>query len=252
MCPTPSNDENLGSIPDERPNFPTTDWTLVMRVHEGAEVRRAALEELCGLYWYPIYAFLRRRGFAPHDSEDLTQGFFVKLLEDETFAAAQADQGKLRTFLLSSLNRYLVDQNRRQRALKRGAGQQTIAFDALRAEERYALEPLDHRDPAWLFTRTWAYLLLEGVRAQLRETFVETGRAGVFEALLPFLILDDAPPSYREVAHRLESSETAVRLLVFRLRSKFYDLLRQEVARTVGSHSEVDGELEWIRSILRQ
>lgn len=252
MCPSPADDDNLGSVPDARPSFPTTDWALVRRVHEGADIRRAALEELCTLYWYPIYAFLRRRGFPPHDAEDLTQGFFVKLLEDETFEAAQAEQGKLRTFLLSSLNRYLVDQKRRQQALKRGAGRQPIAFEALRAEERYALEPTDHRDPAWLFSRAWAQLLLAEVRAQLRESFVETGRVGVFEALLPFLLLDDAPPSYREVARTLDSSETAVRLLVFRLRTKFYELLRREVARTVASAGEVENELQWIRSVLRQ
>jgi DNA-directed RNA polymerase specialized sigma24 family protein len=232
------------------PDFPTTHWTLVMRVREGGVTRQSALEELCGLYWYPIYAFLRRRGFPQHDAEDLTQGFFLKLLGDETFDAADADKGRLRTFLLSSLERHLADQQRRQFALKRGGGQQLIAFDELRAEERYALEPQDHRDPEWLYTRAWAHLLLDGVRDRLRANFAETGRTEVFEVLLPFLLLDDAPPSYRDVAHHLDASETAVRLLVFRMRANFRDFLREEVARTVSTPAEVAGELTWLKSVL--
>ena len=221
-----------------------------MRVREGGAVRQTALEELCGLYWYPLYAFLRRRGFPQHDAEDLTQGFFVKLLHDETFDAAQSDKGRLRTFLLCSLDRHLADQQRRQGAQKRGGGQQIIAFEELRAEERYANEPQDQRDPEWLFTRAWAQLLIDGVREKLRATFVETGRAGVFETLLPFLLWDDAPPSYREVAQQLDASETAVRLLVFRMRAKFRDLLRDEVARTVLAPQDVAGEMEWLKSVL--
>lgn len=252
MSTPPVNPAPSALEPKAGPDFPTTHWTLVTRVRQGGEIRRAALEELCGLYWYPIYVFLRRRGYPQHDAEDLTQGFFVKLLGDETFDAAQADKGRLRTFLLSSLDRHLVDQMRRQGALKRGAGWQIIAFDELHAEERYTSEPLDHRDPEWLFTRAWTHLLLQSVRDKLREHFAETGRVGVFEALLPFLIMEDAPPSYRDVAEKLDSSETAVRLLVFRMRAKFRELLREEVARTVSSPEDVEGELEWIKSILAQ
>lgn len=252
MEPPAADNEHSVDAHVSRPNFPTTNWTLVILVREGGEVRRAALEELCGHYWYPIYVFLRRRGYPRHDAEDLTQGFFVKLLGDETFDAAQAEKGRLRTFLLSALDRHLVDQKRRHGALKRGAGWQIIAFDELRAEERYTSEPMDHRDPEWLFTRAWTQLLLESVREKMRESFTETGRAGVFEALLPFLIMEDAPPSYREVAEKLDSSETAVRLLVFRMRSRFRELLREEVARTVNAPEDVEGELEWIKSMLAQ
>lgn len=223
-----------------------------MRVREGGLVRRAALEELCGLYWYPIYAFLRRRGHPQHDAEDLTQGFFMKLLGDETFDAAKVEKGRLRSFLLSSLECHLVDQRRRQGALKRGGGVRLIAFEELHAEERYTLEPLDHRDPEWIFTRAWTQLLLDGVRQKLRDTFAETGRAEVFETLLPFLVLEDTLPSYREVAEKLDSSETAVRLLVFRMRGKFRELLREEVARTVNGPEDIENELEWIKSMLAQ
>ncbi len=244
------NPDAAPSVPVSVGQFPTTHWTLITRVREGGAVRRTALEELCGLYWYPIYAFLRRKGYTPPDAEDLTQGFFLKMLGDETFASAQAEKGRLRTLLLSALERHLVDQKRRQGALKRGAGWQILAFDELHAEERYLLEPADHRDPQWLFSQTWTRLLLESVRTSLREHFVETGRAEVFETLLPFLLMEEAPPSYREVAVRLDSSETAVRLLVFRMRNQFRELLREEVARTVSDAGEIDGEMDWIKSVL--
>jgi RNA polymerase sigma-70 factor (ECF subfamily) len=250
MAPT---DDDSNPPADSRapgPDFPTTHWTLVTRVRQGGVVRQAALEELCRLYWYPIYVFLRRRGHAQHDAEDLTQGFFAKLLHDQSFDAADVEKGRLRTFLLSSLDRHLADQQRRQGALKRGGGHQIIAFEELNAEERYCLEPQDHRSPEWLFTRAWAHLLLDGVRGKLRETFADTGRAVVFDALLPFLLMDDAPPSYREMARQLDSSETAVRLLVFRARTKFRELLRDEVARTVLAPEDVPGEMEWLKSVL--
>ncbi len=250
MIPSRADNQCPAGLPGPRPEFPTTHWTLVTRVRQGGAVRQAALEELCALYWYPVYAFLRRRGHAQHDAEDLTQGFFLKLLHDESFDAAQADKGRLRTFLLGSLDRHLADQVRRESSQKRGGGQQLIAFEEMSAEDRYAHEPQDQRDPERLFTQAWAHLLLDGVREQLRETFAETGRAGVFEALLPFLLGDDAPPSYREVAVKLEASETAVRLLVFRARAKFRELLRDEVARTVLAPEDVNGEMEWLKSVL--
>lgn len=247
----PGADEHFAAgAPAPAGDFPTTHWTLVARARQGGPVKQAALEELCGLYWYPIYAYLRRRGYPQHDAEDLTQGFFLKLLNDETFEAADGEKGRLRTFLLHALNCHLADQHRRQGAQKRGGGQQIVAFEELHAEERYALEPQDRRDPEWLFTRAWAHLLLDGVREKLRDNFADSGRAGVFEALLPFLLGDAAAPSYRDVARQLDASETAVRLLVFRMRAKFRELLREEVARTVLAPQDVAGEMEWLKSVL--
>ena len=133
----------------------------------------------------------------------------MKLLNDETFAAADGEKGRLRTFLLFSLNRHLADQQRHDGRQKRGGGEQIIAFEEMNAEERYAHEPQDQRDPERLFTQAWAHLLIDGVRGKLRESFEETGRVGVFEALLPFLLGYEAPLSCREVALKLEASETA-------------------------------------------
>jgi RNA polymerase sigma-70 factor (ECF subfamily) len=221
-----------------------------MRVREGGAVRQAALEELCRLYWYPIYAFLRRRGLSPQDAEDFTQGFFLKLLAEESFSLADENKGRLRTYLLHHLKRHLFDRNRFDGARKRGGGAHTISFDEMQAEERYAHEPLDERDPESLFTRAWVNDLLAGVREKLREEFQDADRPQMFEALLPFLLLDDNLPPYREVATKLRATEVSVRLMVSRLRAKFRDRLREEIARTVATPEDVAGEMEWLKGVL--
>jgi RNA polymerase sigma-70 factor (ECF subfamily) len=232
------------------PEFPTTHWTLVTRVREGGTARHAALDELCRLYWYPIYAFLRRRGMSPQDAEDHTQGFFLKILAEESLSVADETKGRLRTYLLHHLKRHLFDRNRFDGALKRGGGASTISFEEMDAEERYAREPLDKRDPEWVFTRAWANELLAGVREKLRGEFEDAERPAIFEALLPFLLLDDDLPPYRDVAARLRATEVSVRLMVSRLRSRFRDLLREEIARTVEAPEDVAAEMEWLKGVL--
>jgi DNA-directed RNA polymerase specialized sigma24 family protein len=250
MSPRADDESLLEDLPRPGPAFPTTHWTLVMRVREGGTVRQLALEELCRLYWYPIYVFLRRRGYPQEDAEDFTQGFFIKLLGDESLAAVEQTKGRLRTYLLQHLKRHLADQKRFDGALKRGGGLKTISFDEMRAEERYAREPADLRDPEKLFTVAWANELLAGVREKLREDFVAAKRPQAFNTLLPFLLLDDDPPSYREVASQLQATEISVRLMTHRLRAKFRDLLREEIARTVEGPAEVAAELEWLKGVL--
>lgn len=230
--------------------FPITRWTLVEKVRRGGEEARLAREELCALYWYPIYAFLRRHGHTREDAEDLTQGFFVKVLTDETIEAADRSKGHLRTFLLQVLKRHMVDEHRRGAAVKRGGGQRALSFDAMNAEERYASEPADTRDPEAVFTRAWAQELIAGVRVRLRDEFQESGRGDVFETLLPFLLWENDPPSYNTVATKLNASEASVRLLVFRLREKFREQLRREVSRTVETPEEVAGEIAWLQGVL--
>lgn len=221
-----------------------------MRVREDGVVRQAALEELCRLYWYPIYVFLRRRGYPQHDAEDFTQGFFVKLLADESLAAVEEGRGRLRTFLIQHLKRHLADQKRFEGALKRGGGLPVISFEEMHAEERYAREPRDLRDPEMLFTAAWARELLAGVRHRLRADFEAAKRAEAFDILLPFLLLDDDPPSYREVSAQLQASEASVRLMVHRLRARFRDALREEVARTVANPGDTAAELDWLKGVL--
>jgi RNA polymerase sigma-70 factor (ECF subfamily) len=246
----PSPDNSADRVPVSGPEFPTTHWTLVMRVREGGAVRQSALEELCALYWYPIYVFLRRRGYPPHDAEDFTQGFFIKLLADESLSAAEEGRGRLRTYLLQHLKRHLADQKRFDGAQKRGGSAHTISFEEMRAEERYAHEPQDERDPELLFTRAWANELLAGVREKLRADFEAAKRPQGFDVLLPFLLLDDDPPSYREVALQLRATEVSVRIMVSRLRGKFRELVREEIARTVEGSAEVEAELEWLKGVL--
>lgn len=230
--------------------FPVTRWSLVEKVRQGGPEARVAREELCSLYWYPFYAFLRRHGHNREDAEDMTQGFFLKVLADDTLEAADQAKGKLRTFLLQVLKRHLVDERRYDAALKRGGGERIISFEEMNAEDRYAREPVDTRDPEAIFTRAWAGELLAGVRLRLRDEFQESGRGDVFETLLPFLLWEEEPPSYNKVAVKLNASETSVRLLVFRLRAKFRDQLRREISRTVETAEEVESEVAWLRGVL--
>lgn len=230
--------------------FPPTRWSLIERVREGGDSSRAAINELCRAYWYPIYAFLRRQGRRKEEAEDATQGFFVKLLADDSLSAASAESGRLRTFLLAVLKHYLVDLYRVEGAQKRGGGREMVSFDAMEADERYAAEPIDNQNPETIFMRAWAGEMLAGVRGKLRDTLAASGRAEHWDTLLPFLLWDAEPPSYRDIAAKLGSSETAARLLVFRLRTKFRDLLREEVSQTVTGAGQADDEIAWLRSIL--
>lgn len=240
-------------VTDDRPSageFPTTHWTLVSRVRHGGDIRKEALEDLCRLYWYPLYIFLRRQGHSQQDAEDLVQGFLVQLLGNFTFEAAESQKGRLRTFLLHALRLYLVDRQRHQRRLKRGGDVEGIAFEAMDAEERYANEPQDIRDPELLYAAAWASKLLGEVREKLRAEFADSKRPRMFELLAPFLMLDEDPPSYEEVARQLNATEVSVRLMVSRLRAVFRAELRRAVAQTVESPSELEAELRWLRAVL--
>ena len=250
MEPTGPEDDEPISATGPKADFPATHWTLIRRVRAGGWSKQAALEELCGLYWYPIYVFLRRQGYRREDAEDLTQGFFLKLLDDDNLALADAAKGRLRTFLLQNLKRHLADQERHRSAVKRGGGLKKISFETLQAEERYAREPVDTRDPERLFVHAWANELLASVRERLRVKFSDARRPGTFEAVLPFLLLDGDPPSYREVAIQLRATELSARLLVCRLRASFRQTLVEEIARTVESPDEIAAELNWFKSAL--
>ncbi len=231
--------------------FPSTRWTLVHTVQakNGDESARA-LEELCKSYWYPIYAYLRRSGRTEHDAQDLTQAFFQRLITEEALLNAEQEAGKLRSWLLGVLRHLLSDQGRHDAAKKRGGRIPHVSFDELGAEERYALEPAGVSDPDALYTHVWAQDLLAGVRQKLREAYTAAGREEVFDLLLPYLMWDKEPPSCRELAQMIGSSEVATRLLIHRLRVKFRSLLHAEVAQTVMSPDEIPAELAWLQSVL--
>lgn len=231
--------------------FPTTHWTLVQIVQAGSpEDAARALESICARYWYPIYAFLRRSGRGQHDAEDLTQMFFARIVSEEAIRAVRREQGKLRSYLLGALKRVIADHLRHASAEKRGGGRTHVSFDQMAAEERYACEPQDTHDPEWLFTRAWAHELFASVRQKLRESFAATGRAEMFEAMLPFVTCDDAPPSQRELGQKLGMSGTAAGVAIFRLREKFRALLREAIADTVLTPEDVPAEMAWLQAML--
>lgn len=241
----------MPSDPNRNSSFPTTHWTLVQTVQNGAPADAAkAMEAICQRYWYPIYAYLRRKGFGPHDAEDLTQAFFVELISEETLQAARRERGTLRSYLLGVLQRILADHARYRAARKRSSDLPVISLEELHAEDRYGSEPQDTRDPEWLFARAWAEEVFAGVRGKMREAFTAAGKAEVFETLLPFMTCEDPAPSQREIASKLGATENAAGILVFRLRQTFRELLQEEIAATVLDPEEIPAEMAWFQKML--
>lgn len=231
--------------------FPTTHWTLIQAVQEGTPQEAAqALEVICRDYWFPIYAYLRRSGRNPHDAEDLTQAFFERLISEDAIKDVRQERGRLRTFLLTVLVHLLSDHGRHHGALKRGGSQVVVSFDEMEAEERYAREPQDLRDPEKIYLHAWASDLLRGVHEQLRAAFESEGRLEMFRALEPYLGSEETQPPYEELSMKLGSTPGAVRLLVHRLRKKFRELLERETARTVMKSEDVAEEMAWLKRVL--
>ncbi len=226
--------------------FQTTRWTLVERANGALDAEAAAaLATLCDAYWYPIYAFIRRSGHAPHDAEDLTQGFFARLLEKDILAAANPAKGKLRTFLLTCVRNYLHNEHARATSERRG-GPQLTSYDPAWAEERYAAEPLDDLTPDRLYQRRWALTVLEFTLQVLEQEYSADGKRELFAALRPCLgFTKEKAPNYVEIAARLACSEGAVRTHVFRLRQRWREILFQQVSITLDdpTSDEIKGEL---------
>lgn len=231
--------------------FPETRWSIVSsaRHAEDEERARRALSELCEMYWFPLYVFVRRRGYPVADAEDLIQGFFLRLLERGDFAAADAQRGKLRSFLLAALKNYLAERHKHDTAQKRGGKFGPISFDAAEAEERYKLEPMDESSPDRLFEKRWALTLLENILENLREEMANANKLEQFAVLQPFLAWNSAEGSYGSAAQRLGTSEGAVRVAVHRLRKRFAELMRQQIADTVGP-AEVEDELAYLQRVV--
>ena len=214
------------------------------------EDSREALGSLCRDYWRPLYYFARRKGHSPEDAQDLTQGFFAKLLRNESFADADPVKGRFRTWLLRSLEHFLRSEYRNASAQKRGGGQALVSWDAQEAEERYALEPAGGHSPAHLFERRWAEVLVYGGLVRLRAEFSEDGRATVFDALEPHLWADETATPYAELSGQLQMQAVALRVTLHRMKRRFSDLLRAEVAATVSEDIAVEEELAHVRRTL--
>lgn len=230
-------------LPGENNRFATTRWTLVLAAgRKSSPQAQQALETLCGEYWYPLYAYVRRKGHSIEEAQDLTQSFFAHLLEKEALQVADPQRGKFRSFLLSSLNHFLTNQWRRETAQKRGGGRQIVSLDFDEGEKRYRLEPADPATPETIFQRRWAMTLLEKAISQLQQDYRSSGRENLFEQLKGFLGGGDNVP-YNEIAQQLEMTEGAVKVAVHRLRQRCRQALRDEIGQTVAAPEEIDEEL---------
>ena len=233
---------NPGPPLEGAPSFATTHWSVVLTAGQQESPDAAkALEQLCRAYWYPLYVYVRRHGQSPHDAEDLTQEFFARLLEKKYLRLADPDRGKFCTFLLKSLKHFLVNEWEKARTQKRGGGQCFIHLDANIAESRYAAEPVQALTLDQVYEKRWAVTLIEAVLARLRESYATAGQLTVFEALKAFIWGEQTTLSY---------AEGAIKVAVHRLRARYRELLRAEIAQTVATPGEVNEELQHLISVL--
>jgi RNA polymerase sigma factor (sigma-70 family) len=231
--------------------FMTTHWSLVLAAAGTEDTHsREALAKLCQVYWYPLYAFVRRQGHGPHDAQDLTQEFFMRLLEKDYLGDVDRSKGKFRSFLLAALKHFLSKEWARAKTLKRGGGHTLVPLDALSAEDRYRREPEDNATPERLFERRWALTLLDHVLTRLSEEYDRTGRRAMFEQLQGCLTGDSDLLPYAELAARLGLTEGAVKVAVHRLRQRYRGVLRDEIAQTVADPAEIDDEIRQLFSAL--
>lgn len=210
---------------------------------EGSSQAVAAMQELCGDYWYPLYAHIRRRGSTSHDAQDLTQEFFAQLLSRHDLAQVGREKGRFRSFLLASLQHFLANQRKKANRLKRGGGQIIVSIDPASAEDRYAREPSHDLATDKLFERRWAMTLLDQSIDRLRHEFVSAGKLPLFERLKVYLTSGENGPAYADVAAQLGLSESAVKMAVSRLRKRYRQVLRAEIGRTVAGPDEIEGEI---------
>ena len=206
---------------------------------------KEALAELCRLYWYPLYGHIRRYGFSPHDAQDLTQGFFLDILEHKALARADQQKGKFRSFLLASLKNFLSNERQRAQCLKRGGQIQFVYVDFNDAEDRYGKEePAESLTPEKIFDARWALALLSEAKTRLKQEYIDNGKIVVFDVLKGFVdpVSSSTLPSYEEVAKQLNVGAPAVKTLIHRLRKRNAEIVREEIMRTVSDDADVEAE----------
>lgn len=232
------------------PRFATTRWSLVLQAKERPLVGgNDALADLCRAYWYPIYALFRRRSRDLHEAQDLTQSFFAKLLEKAFLDSVDPERGRFRSFLLAAVNHFVANERDRQNAIKRGGKQVVLsfegpAFDWTSGESKYQREPGHHLTPEREFERQWALAVLDRVLQRLRDEYLDLNKLSLFETLQPYLSTDREQARYADAAEKLGATESAVRVATHRLRKRYRDLLRNEIAQTVASPNEIEDELQ--------
>ena len=243
-----TNGQTMHTLPGPS-QFPTTRWTLVVAAGDPhRKEARSALVSLCENYWYPLYAYLRRRGYPADQAQDLTQEFFIRVLEGRYLDRADPEKGRFRAFLLTSMKFFLADEADRNRAQKRGGGT-VLSLEFSSGEDRYQREPAHDETPERIFERRWALSVLDRVVEKLRNEFVQHGRSEHFERLKVFLLgQSDAP--YAALAREMNTSEGALKVAIHRLRKRYRELFRQEIADTVADSAEVEPELRFLAAAL--
>jgi RNA polymerase sigma-70 factor (ECF subfamily) len=237
--------------PSPSPLFNTTQWSAVVSASgDTSPEAQRALEQLCVTYWYPLYAHVRRQGYSVEDAQDLTQEFFARLLERKYLRLADKNRGRFRTFLLTSLKNFLINEWNKANREKRGGGCQVISLDTEQTETRFRAEPADNRTPEKAFARRWAMVVLDRVLDQLQAELVADGKGLVFEELKSSLSGEEGESSYAEIGLRLGMTEGNLKVTVHRLRRRYRELLRSEIARTVEDPSAVDDEIRELLTAL--
>lgn len=226
-------------------SFPSTRWSLIVRAGAlGTSEDREALTELCSLYWYPLYAFVRSKGHDPERSFDLTQSYFARLLEKGVIARANQSKGRFRSFLRTDCHHFLIDEQRKQ--LVRHRVLKPISIDGVEAENRYRFEPVNTMTPDRLFDRTWALILLDRVLRLLADEYASRGRSEIFEQLKIVLTQGRDAAATASLAAQLGLTEGTVSVAIHRLKRRYREILQQEIAATLDEASEVDGEIRWL------
>jgi RNA polymerase sigma factor (sigma-70 family) len=229
--------------------FPTTWWTLVVAAADASRPEaRSALVSLCEGYWYPLYAYVRRRGYPADQAQDLTQEFFIRVMQGQYLDRADPEKGRFRAFILTSLKFFLADEADRSRAQKRGGGK-VLSFEISSGEDWYQREPSHNETPERIFERRWALAVLDRVVLRLRAEFVAQGRLDQFNRLKIFL-LDGADAPYATLARDMGTSEGALKVAIHRLRKRYRELFRQEIAETVADDGQVESELRYLAGAL--
>ncbi len=250
--PTPVGNQGQWAAGAGVGRFATTHWSVVLAAgRQPSPQSQAALATLCETYWYPLYAYARRRGLSAEDAEDATQGFFAALLEKHYLRSVDRERGRFRSFLLTAFTRFIAKERERALAQRRGGARKVLSLDVELAERRYALEPAEGWTPEKVYERRWALTVLETVMARLRRECSEAGKGHLFESLKSFLTGEPGAPAYRDVANKLGMTQGAIKVAVHRLRRKHRELLRWEVAQTLPDASALDDELGILLAALR-
>jgi RNA polymerase sigma-70 factor (ECF subfamily) len=248
-----TSESNLCGEARPAPVFATTHWSVVLAAGRSDTTQaQAALEKLCRTYWYPLYCYVRRRGHSAPDAQDLTQGFFACLLGRQSLAGADPDRGRFRSFILTAMKYFLASEWKKSVAQKRGGGCGMLSLDWAAAEQRFDLEPATHATPDTLFEKQWALTLLAEVLNRLEIEFQGEGRADLFAALKPTLLGASESQPYAQLARRLGMNESAVKVAVHRLRKRYRELIRAEIANTLDDSQDVESEMRHLFQVLAE